>query len=92
MVGQLTAVTLDLSLELFHLYLLSSLLTDQLHGVFEDEDGVEDRDGGEAKVDAKERDVAKESSYASAKRTSNHETEARNSRNEAKPRRSRLSA
>ena len=67
MVGQLTAVTLDLSLELFHLYLLSSLLTDQLHGVFEDEDGVEDRDGGEAKVDAKERDVAKESSYASAK-------------------------
>ena len=66
MVGQLTAVTLDLSLKLFHLYLLSPLLTDQLHGVFEDEDGVEDGDGGEAKVDAKERDVAKESSYASA--------------------------
>ena len=92
MVGQLTAVTLDLSLGLFHLYLLSPLLTDQLHGVFEDEDGVKDGDGGEAKVNAKEWDVAKESSYASAKRTSNHETKARNSRNEAEPRRSWLIA
>ena len=54
MVGQLTAVTLDLFLGLFHLYLLSPHRTDHLHGVFEDEDGVEDGDGGEAKVDAKE--------------------------------------
>ena len=64
-------VALDISLGLFHLYLLPPARLDHLDGVLEHEDGVEDGEGGQPQVDPKQGDVAKGCSYASAKGSAN---------------------